>query len=183
MKELDPAANRAAQKYSRGEQLRRVCWSAGQWPFRLSPRPFFGWRRFILRLFGAQVGEQVHVYPSTRIYMPWNVELGDWSALGENVYIYSLGYVVIGRGVALSYRSHVCAGSHDLSDPVLPLLKPPVTIRDGAWIGTEAYIGPGVTVGEGAVIGARAVITGDVPPMAIMAGNPARQIGVRSMKK
>lgn len=176
---LDPAANRSARKYSRSEQLRRVLWVFGSVAIRLSPRPCFAWRRMLLRLFGAKVGREVHLYPSTRIYMPWNVEIGDWAALGEDVFIYSLGKVHIGAGVALAYRAHVCAGSHDFSDPALPLMKPPVVIEDGAWVGTEAFIGPGTTVCKGAIVGARAVVVKDVPPMHIVAGNPARQIGTR----
>jgi putative colanic acid biosynthesis acetyltransferase WcaF len=111
--------------------------------------------------------------------MPWNVEVGDWSALGEDVLLYSLGKVRIGRSVTLSYRSHVCAGTHDLNDPTLPLLKPPVTIEDGVWVGTEAFIGPNICVGAGAVVGARAVVVKNVAPLDIVAGNPARAIGRR----
>ncbi len=114
--------------------------------------------------------------------MPWNVELGDWSALGEDAFIYSLGKVRIGDRVAISYRAHVCAGTHDFSDPTLPLLKPAVTIEDDAWIGTDAFIGPGVTVGKGAIVGARAVVTNDVGQFEVVAGNPARVIGTRTEK-
>jgi putative colanic acid biosynthesis acetyltransferase WcaF len=177
----DHAANQAARKYSRGEQARRLAWGLGRWLIRLSPRPFFGWRRAVLRLFGARVGAHVNVYPSTHLYMPWNVEIGDWSALGEGVFVYSLGKVRIGTHVTLSYRSHVCAGTHDLSDPQLPLQKPPVTVEDAVWVGTEAFIGPGVTVGRGAVVGARAVIVKDVNPLDIVAGNPARVVGRRQL--
>ena len=177
------AANRAAPKYSRAEQLRRVAWAAGQWLLLLSPRPFFGWRRVVLRIFGAQVGKHVHVYPSTKILMPWNLELNDWCALGEDVYIYSLGRVRIGCCATVSYRSHLCAGTHDLSDPKMPMLKPPIVISDHVWIGTEAFIGPGVIVGAGAVVGARAVVVKNVPPLHIVAGNPARQIGIRDTPK
>lgn len=136
----------------------------------------------VLRLFGARVGAHVHVYPSTRLYMPWNVELGEWAAVGEDVFIYSLGRVRIGRGVAISYRAHVCAGSHDLEDPALPLLRPPVCIEEGAWIGTEAYIGPGVTVGAGAVVGARSVVVKDVEALDVVAGNPARRLRKRRLR-
>jgi putative colanic acid biosynthesis acetyltransferase WcaF len=115
--------------------------------------------------------------------MPWNVEIGDWSALGEDVLVYSLGKVRIGKSVTLSYRSHVCAGTHDLNDPTLPLLKPPVLIEDGVFVGTEAFIGPGVTVGRGAVVGARAVVTKNVEALNIVAGNPARLIGHRTFRE
>jgi putative colanic acid biosynthesis acetyltransferase WcaF len=182
MLQIDSSANRSARKYSRSEQLRRVGWSLGRWLVRLSPRPCFGWRRSILRLFGAKIGVQAHIYPSAHLYMPWNVEIGDWAAVGENVLIYSLGKVRIGKHATLSYRTHVCAGSHDLEDPTLPLLKPPVCIEEAAWIGTDAFIGPGVTVGRGAVVGARAVVVKDVEPFNIVAGNPARVIRQRQLR-
>jgi putative colanic acid biosynthesis acetyltransferase WcaF len=178
---LNIAANRAAKKYSFGELARRVAWAWGRWLLRLSPRPWFAWRRMVLRVFGAQVGAHVRVYGSTHLYMPWNVSLGDWTALGEDVLIYSLGHVSVGSRVTISYRGHVCAGSHDLSDPNLALLKPPVIIEDGVWVGTDAFVGPGVRVGQGAVIGARAVVVRDVAALSVVAGNPARVIGERRM--
>lgn len=178
--QLDIAANHAARKYSSAQQARRICWAFGRWLLLLSPRPFFGWRRMVLRLFGARIGQHVNVYPSTHLYMPWNVEIGDWSALGEQVLVYSLGKVKIGRNVTVSYRSHICAGTHDFSDPALPLLKPPVTVEDGVWIGTEAFVGPGVTVGRGALVGARAVVVKSVAPMVVVAGNPARVVAQRA---
>jgi putative colanic acid biosynthesis acetyltransferase WcaF len=179
---IDHAANQAARKYSPSEQARRVAWSVGRWLIRLSPRPAFAWRRAILRLFGARVGAHVNIYPSTHLYMPWNVEIGDWTALGEDVLIYSLGKVRIGRNATLSYRSHVCAGTHDLNDPTLPLLKPPVILEEGVWVGTDAFIGPGVTVGGGAIVGARAVVVKNVQPLDIVAGNPARVVGRRQLR-
>jgi putative colanic acid biosynthesis acetyltransferase WcaF len=180
---VDHATNQAARKYSRSEQALRVAWGLGRWLIRLSPRPCFAWRRAVLRLFGARVGAHVNIYPSTHLYMPWNVEIGDWTALGENVLVYSLGKVRLGKSVTLSYRSHVCAGSHDLNDPTLPLRKPPVTIEDGVWIGTEAFVGPGVVIGHAAVVGARAVVVKAVEPFAIVAGNPARPIGKRKLNQ
>ena len=180
---LNPQANRAARKYSWAEQCRRVLWAVGEYAIRLSPRPCFGWRRMVLRMFGAKVGRAVHCYPSTRFYMPWNVTIGDWAALGEDAFIYSLGKVHIGAKVAVAYRAHICAGTHDFSDPALPLLKPPVVIGDNAWIGTEAFIGPGTTIGEGAIVAARAVVVKDVPALHMVGGNPARQIGLRPVDK
>lgn len=180
---VDHPANHAARKYSRGEQARRIVWSLGRWLIRLSPRPCFAWRRGVLRLFGARVGAHVNIYPTTELYMPWNVEIGDWSALGEDVLIYSLGRVRIGHSVTISYRSHICAGTHDLNDPTLPLLKPPVIVEDYVWVGTEAFIGPGVTVSSGAVVGARSVVVKNVASLDIVAGNPARVISRRRLRE
>jgi putative colanic acid biosynthesis acetyltransferase WcaF len=180
---LDIRGNRAARKYSTREQWLRMAWSLGCWLIKLSPRPFFEWRCRVLRLFGARIGTHVRVYSSSRIYMPWNVEIEDCAALGEDVFIYSLGKVHIGKNVSLAYRAHVCTGTHDLEDPALPLLKLPVHIEAGVWIGTEAFVGPGVRVGHCAVVGARAVVVKDVGPFEIVAGNPARVIRQRKFKR
>lgn len=178
---LDIVKNRRAQKYTRDEIFRRVLWMIGQWLFRLSPRPCFGWRRFVLRCFGAHVGVHVHTYPSTRIYLPWNLTAGDWSAIGEEVLIYNLGPVRLGQKVTISHRAHLCAGTHDYTRPDLPLLKPPIRIGDQAWVCADAFVGPGVVVGEGAVVGARAVVTRDVEAWTVVAGNPAISIKKRQM--
>lgn len=177
--ELDIAANRATRKYSRREQALRIAWTFGRWLAHLSPHPCHAWRRWVLRLFGAKIGAQARIAASAHVFMPWNVEIGEWAAIGPNVFVYSLGKVRIGRRATVSYRSHVCAGSHDFTDPTIPLIKPPVTISDDAWVGTEAFIGPGVTVGAGAIVGARSVVVKDVEPRTIVAGHPARVIGDR----
>lgn len=178
---LDISSNRAARKYSRSELALRVMWLVGQLLFRLSPRPCFGWRRAVLRCFGAKVGSHANLYPSARIYFPWNLAVGDWSAIGEEVLIYNLGPVSIGKKVTISHGAHLCAGTHDYTHADLPLLKPPIQISDQVWICTQAFIGPGVTVGTGAVVGARAVVTKDLAAWTVVAGNPAQLIGTRRL--
>ncbi|HEY6008458.1 MAG TPA: hypothetical protein VIU40_09070 [Geobacteraceae bacterium] len=122
------------------------------------------------------------MYPSTRIYFPWNLSVGDWSAIGEEALIYNLGRVTIGERVTISHRAHLCAGTHDYTRPDLPLLRPGITIGDEAWVCTEAFIGPGVSVGAGAVVGARAVVVKDVAAWSVVAGNPARFIKQRELR-
>lgn len=179
---LDVTANRNAEKYTRKEQMMRVLWGFAILFFRFSPRICFGWRSFLLRLFGAKVGHDVHIYNSATIYMPWNLEIGDWSAIGEHAYIYNLGKVIIGEKVSISHRAHLCAGTHDYTNPILPLLNPPIKIDDQAWICTDAFIGPGVTIGEGAVIGARSVVVKEIEPWTVVAGNPAKEIKKRMLR-
>ena len=181
-KALDVTANRNAEKYTRKEQMMRVLWSFAIPFFRFSPRICFGWRSFLLRLFGAKVGHDVHIYNSATIYMPWNLEIGDWSAIGEHAYVYNLGKISIRDKVTISHRAHLCAGTHDYTKPDLPLLKLPIIIHDQAWICADAFVGPGVTVGEGAIVGARAVAVKDVDPWDIVAGNPAKLSKKRVMK-
>ena len=140
---LDIKENRQARKYTLGEMTRRVLWTFAQPLFRFSPRPCFGWRRFLLRCFGAKIGRSVHVYPSATIYFPWNLEAGDESAISEHVFIYNLGRVTLGSRVTISHRAHLCAGTHDHTKPDFPLLRPPIVIGSDAWICADAFVGPG----------------------------------------
>ncbi len=179
--ELDISRNRHSVKYSRSVMLRRVLWGLCQPLFRYSLRSMFGWRSWLLRLFGAKIGKAVHIYGSATIYMPWNLEVGDWSSIGEHAYIYNLGQVIIGQQVTISQRAHLCAGTHDYCKPDMPLLKPSIDIGDQVWVCADAFIGPGVSIGEGAVIGARAVAVKHVTAWRVVAGNPAREISIRSL--
>jgi len=179
---LNIAANRQANKYTRREHILRVLWALAQPLFRYSPRPCFGWRRSLLRLFGAQVGPHVHIAPSAQIMFPWQLQIGAWSAIGDQVRIYNLGRITIGEQVTISQHAHLCAGTHDYAQASMPLLKPPIQIHDQAWVCADAFVGPNVTVAAGAVVGARAVVVADVPSWTIVAGNPAQHIGERRLE-
>lgn len=179
---LDIQANRRAKKYGTSDLLRRALWAA-MWPaFRFSPRPLFAWRRFLLRMLGASIGKEVHVYPNVAIAMPWNLSIGDWSAIGDGVRLYALGPITIGREVTISQRAHLCAGTHDYTRRDMPLLKPPIVVGDQAWICAEAFVGPGVTIGAGAIVGARAVAMDNVEPWAVVVGNPTRFVKRRELR-
>lgn len=183
MSGLDIGGNRATKKYPAGVQLLRICWAFGRVLFRLVPRPLYAPRRVLLRCFGAKVGPNVNIANTATIYFPWNLEIGDWSSIGERAMVYNLGKVSIGEKSTISQGAHLCAGTHEFSDPATPLLTPPIAIGDQAWICADAFVGPGVRVGEGAVVGARAVAVKDVEPWAVVAGNPAKFIKQREMKK
>ncbi len=101
--------------------------------------------------------------------------------LGDHVHVYNLGPITIGDHTVISQDVYLCAGTHDYTQPDLPLVRPSITIGSGVWICAGAFIGPGVTIGDNAIVGARAVVTKDVPPGMIVAGNPARVIKVRPM--
>lgn len=172
--QLDIEANRRARKYSRTELAGRVAWALLHPLFRFSPRLLWGWRNAMLRLFGASVGRGVRIYPTVKIIIPWNLAIGDQATVGDGAILYALGCVTIGARATVSQGAHLCAGTHDYRKADFPLLKQRVTVGDGAWICADAFIGPNVTVGEHAIAGARAVVTRDVPPWTIVAGNPAR---------
>ena len=176
---VDTAANRSQEKWTKGELCARVLWACCQPLFRWSPRLCWGWRRFLLRAFGAKIGAQVHIHPAARIFIPWNLEVGAWSYVGFDCLLYNLGPMKIGERVTISQRAHLCGGSHDFRDESMPLIKAPVTIGDGVWICADAFVGPGVTIGARAVVGARAVAVRNVAEGRIVVGNPARVAGSR----
>jgi putative colanic acid biosynthesis acetyltransferase WcaF len=176
---LDVEQNRKARKYSRAELAKRVLWGCVQPLFRFSPRPCFGWRALLLRLFGAKIGKHVHIYRTVHITIPWNLEVGDYAAIGDHAFIYNLGQITIEERATISHRAHLCAGTHDYTKKDFPLLRPPIRVRGLAWVCADAFIGPGVTVGAGAIVAARAVAVKDVPPWTIVGGNPARKIKER----
>lgn len=176
---LDTLANRKSRKWSRRALAGRVCWALAHPLFRLSPRPLWGWRRWLLRLFGATIGSNVHIYPSVRITIPWNLAVGGHSAIGDQVIVYALGRIRLGSRVTISQGAHLCAGTHDYRDPAMPLLKLPIVVEDDAWICADAFVGPGVTVGSSTIVGARAVVMRDVPSAVIVVGNPARVLRSR----
>jgi putative colanic acid biosynthesis acetyltransferase WcaF len=133
----------------------------------------------MLRAFGATVGRAVHVHPTVRITIPWNLSIGDYSAVGDGVILYALGPIAIGARTTISQGAHICAGTHDWRCRTMPLIKPPVSIGSDAWICADAFVGPGVTVSDAAILGARAVVMKDVGSGVIVAGNPAQPIGTR----
>lgn len=148
--------------------------------FRPTPRwALHGWRRGLLRAFGAKVGNGSRISPSARIWAPWNLVMGDYSVLAEGVDCYSMDKIVIGSKVAVSQRSYLCTGSHDIDSLRRPLITKPIVIQDHVWICAESFVGPGVSIGEGAVVGARAVVVRDIPAWSVVGGNPARYIKKR----
>jgi len=175
----DVQTNRAARKWSKSELLGRLIWDCTQFAFRWSPRQFWLWRRVFLRVFGAQIGNHVHIHPSVRIAVPWNVEIGDYSAIGDGAIIYSLGRVRIAAQATISQYVHLCAGTHDYRDPAMPLEKSSIDIADGVWVCANAFVGPNTRLGAYAIIGAASVAVSDVPAWTIVAGNPARKIKTR----
>ncbi len=177
---VDPARE---PSFSLKNRLARALWGV-VWLFlvRPSPRPFHRWRACILRLFGAKLGRNVHVYPAVRIWAPWNLTIGDDVGIGNDATLYSMAEITIGARAVVSQGAHLCTGTHNFEDPNFQLYTRPIVIGAHAWICAEAFIGPGVAVGEGAVVGARAVATRPVPAWTVVAGNPAVYIKERHFR-
>jgi putative colanic acid biosynthesis acetyltransferase WcaF len=143
--------------------------------------PFFcrGWRRFLLRSLGATIHASASPNRLAVIDQPWNLTMGAYSSVGPHSWIYALAPITIGEKTCVGDGVKVLTGTHAISNPNFALMTAPVEIGAGCWIATSAVLLPGVTVGDGAVVGACAVVTKDVEPWTVVAGNPARVIKKR----
>ena len=170
----------AGPAYPWSNKIERVLWQA-VWLllFRYSPTPFFGWRRMLLRLFGADIAPGVRIHSSAKVWLPRNLTIGARSLIGPGVRLYDQGRIVIGERTVISQYAHLCASSHDVRDVDFRLVERPIRVGSACWIAAEAFVGPGVTVGDGAVLSARGVLFDDVGELEICRGNPAIPIGKR----
>ncbi|WBH17909.1 LbetaH domain-containing protein [Sphingomonas radiodurans] len=186
---IEPLDGHAARSWEGGasfsfaNRVYRVAWQAtwlllAAW----TPPALRGWRRMLLRLFGAQVAPTANVYGSARIWSPANLAIGDHAAIGPRATVYSMGRVTIGAYAVISQGAHLCAGTHDIEDAAFQLRARPITIGARAWIAAEAFVGPGVTIGEGAVLGARACAMRDIAAWTVCGGNPAQEIRQRRIR-
>lgn len=150
--------------------------------FRPSPRILHPWRCLLLRLFGAKLGKPVHPYPSSRIWAPWNLEMGDYSCLSEHVDCYCVDRIRVGAHATVSQYSFLCTASHDYADPAMPLVTAPITVGEHAWVAADVFVAPGVAIGEGAVITARSTVLSDIEPWVVASGNPAKAAKQRTWR-
>jgi putative colanic acid biosynthesis acetyltransferase WcaF len=160
----------------------------GLWTFMLEP--LVRWlpkicsplRIFALRAMGARVPYNCTLLPGVRVLMPWNLSMGDWSALGESVNVYNFAPVSIGSHTVVSQFSYLCTGSHDYRRADMPLIFAPITLGSQVWVAAGSFIAPGVRVADGAVVGAMSVVTRSlVHPWTVYGGNPCRPIKERPL--
>ena len=169
--------------FSLGNRLLRIVWQFSWFLLaRFTPPPLHGWRRTVLRAFGAKIGRGARVHASVNIWLPANLELGDQVLIGPGVWLYNQGRIRIGARSVVSQRAHICASSHDLQDPVFQLVLRPVDIGERCWVAAEAFVGPGVTMGDRSVLAARGVLFGDAAADGVYSGNPAAHLKRRGLQ-
>jgi len=144
--------------------------------FRPSPRPLHSWRRFLLGLFGAQLGKHCHIYPRAVIWAPWNLVCGEKVGIANDAEIYNPSVIAIGDRSTISQGAYLCGASHDYTKWSFPLVTKPITVGKHAWIAARAIVHMGVTIPDGCVIGAGSIVTHDMPPWSVCVGNPCRMI-------
>ena len=140
-------------------------------------RPPFdeGNRAEISRILGYEIDESSAILP------PFYADYGHNIRIGKNVWIQQgctfmdRGGITIGDNVFIAPKVNLVTLNHSL-DPALrsATVAKPIVIEDGVWIGINSTVLQGVTIGKNSVVGANSVVTRDVPPNTVVAGNPAK---------
>lgn len=141
-----------------------------------------GWKRCLLRLFGAKIANTAVVHSRAKIYYPANLTMEAYSCIASDVDCYNVAHITIGANSTVSQGAYLCTASHDITNPFNPLITAPIIIEDQAWVAAEAFVGMGITIGQGAVVGARAAVFKSVEPWTVVGGNPAKFIKKRILK-
>ena len=180
MNESNLYINKLGRKHQIIRMLWSVCWGLfASW----IPRSMFsGWKRFLLRCFGAKISSTTVVYSSAKVYYPANLIMDDYACLASDVDCYNVAPIHIGRHATVSQGAYLCTASHDITSPGHELITAPISVETHAWVGAGAFVGMGVRIGEGAVVGARAAVFKSVEPWSVVGGNPARFIKKRVIK-
>jgi putative colanic acid biosynthesis acetyltransferase WcaF len=142
--------------------------SSVPWPSR-----FKSW---LLRRFGAEVGQGVYWKPRVNVHIPWKLKIGDHTWVGEEVCIVNFASVTIGSHCCLSQRSFVCSGNHDYRSPDMRYRHAPIVIEDGVWVGAGVFVGPGSVLGTDTVVTAMSVVNGNLEPGWVYSGHPCKAI-------
>ena len=170
-----PAEPPRVSPYSAKAKIGRVLWgvvSATLWRF--SPRGLHGFRRGLIGLFGGRVGRGTRSDPSVRVEIPWNLAIGTNVRVCEHAILYCLGPVTIGDGTLVGPYAHLCAGTHDYTDPRFTLLREPIVVGSRCALMTASFVAPKLTVGDGVVLRPRSGLYRDAVPGRVYAGNPAK---------
>lgn len=162
------------------ERVRVLLW---RWAWfslcRWTPKKLSKHRNRVLKAFGADITGWPFVHPTVKIYAPWRLSLGHRACLGPYCEVYNLGNIELATKAVCAQYVYLCGGSHDFTHPEQPLTTGDITLGQDVFIGAKAIVLMGVAIGDRSIIGAGAVVTKDVPPEVIAAGNPARVIKPR----
>jgi len=179
---VDPEAmDPPRQIFTTGTALRPVrevvwTWACGLF-FLWVPNRFIGWRRWLLRRFGASISATAFIDRTVLIRCPWNLTMDSGAVVHHGVILDCMGSIALGRGSRISQYSHLCTRTHDYGDQAMRVLSKPIVVNEFVWVAADAYVGPGVTIGERTIVGARSSVLRDLPPGVTAVGEPARPIG------
>ncbi|HEY4324137.1 MAG TPA: WcaF family extracellular polysaccharide biosynthesis acetyltransferase [Mucilaginibacter sp.] len=166
-----------------GNALKRVLWYyVNALVFKSSLFPFYAPKNWILRLFGAKIGNQVEIKPCVNIKYPWWLTIGNEVWIGENTWIDCLVPITIGNNVCISQGAVLLTGNHNYKKSSFDLITKEIILQDGVWIGAFAVVNAGVIAGSHAVLASGSVATKNLEAHSIYQGNPAVKIRSRTIE-
>jgi putative colanic acid biosynthesis acetyltransferase WcaF len=170
--------------YKPGNKIKWALWHITSSVFFISPLfPFSAFKVFLLRLFGARIGNGVVFKPRVAIKFPWFLEIGNNVWIGEAVWIENMGKVKIGDNCCVSQGAMLLTGNHNFKKTNFDLMIGDITLEDGVWIGAHAVVCPGVMCKSHAVLSVNSVATETLEPYSVYKGNPAVKIRDREIKE
>ena len=150
--------------------------------FLINPlNPFSSLKVFFLRLFGARIGKGVVIKQSVNIKYPWRLSIGDYTWIGERVWIDNLANVSIGKNCCLSQGAMLLCGNHNYKKETFDLIIGDIVLEDGAWVGALSMVCPGVTLKTHAILSVSSVATETLEAYWMYKGNPAQKVRERSI--
>ena len=166
--------------FSTGDKLKRLWWTMC-WAIlcRWTPNNLHKWRIFVLRCFGASIGQNNFIYPTCKIWAPWLLTTADVVTIGPGVEVYNPGGIELGHHAILSQDAFMCGATHNYNDFNFAYVKKKIVVEPHVWICARAVVLPGVRCGAGAVLGAAAVASKNLESWTVYAGNPAVMIKKR----
>ena len=147
--------------------------------YRTSLRPMHAWRAWLLRLFGAKLGDKCHFYAKGKVWAPWNLICEDRVSVADDAEIYNPSPMYFGSHAIVSQGAYLCGATHTYNDPAFPLVSYEMRFGAYSWVCARAIVAPGVNMGEGAILALGSVGTRDMEPYGIYAGAPAKKIKER----
>ena len=166
-----------APQYTFANRLRRQLWSI-VWLFlyRPSPRVAHGWRTWLLRCFGANLGSNCRFYPASRVWAPWNITCEDTVMVADGAELYNPAPIFLASHAIISQGAYLCGATHDYNNPAFPVISFPMRMGRYSWVAARATVSPGVNLGDGAILGLASLATRDLEPWSVYAGVPARKV-------
>lgn len=163
-----------------GNSLKRVLWYFINILFFMNPlNPISSVKIRLLRCFGAKIGKGVVIKPLVNIKYPWNLSIGDYTWIGENVWIDNLVQVTISSNVCVSQGAMLLCGNHNYKKSTFDLMVGKIVLEDGCWVGAQSVVCPGVTLHSHAVLGVASVANKNLDAYTIYQGNPAQMVRKR----
>ena len=144
--------------------------------------PLSGLKVWLLKLFGAKVGLSVVIKPGVNIKYPWKLVIGDYSWIGEDVWIDNLDQVIIGSNVCISQGAMLLCGNHNYKKTTFDLMVNEIILEEGVWLGAKSIVCSGVTCKTHAILSAGSIANIDLEPYTIYQGNPAKKTRNRVIK-